>query len=78
MIKTAYASNVTIKIKNSQQSNVNYSAIQNYNVKSHKIAVVTKKLDENGNNLKGEWSLIKTDDKNWIIIKANDKFAKKV
>lgn len=36
------------------------------------------KFTLNGNNLKGEWSLIKTDDKNWIIIKANDKFAKKV
>lgn len=62
LIKTAYASNVTIKIKNSQQD----SAIQNYNVKSHKVAVVTKKLDENGNNLKG--ATLQIIDSNGIIL----------
>ena len=34
------------------------------------------KFTLNGDKFKGEWSLIKTDDKNWIIIKTNDKYAK--
>lgn len=30
----------------------------------------------NGGKLKGEWSLVKIDEKNWLAIKSNDEFAK--
>ena len=30
-----------------------------------------------GKNLQGEWKLIRTDEKNWLILKIDDKFAKK-
>jgi len=30
----------------------------------------------NGEKLKGCWSLIKTDEKNWLIVKTNDEYAK--
>ena len=49
-----------------------YSEVEDFNKglkKGHLKFVLS------GKKLKGEWSIIKTDEKNWLIVKSNDKFA---